>query len=422
METEYIDISTGSRKRKGSNTGSVIFTVAVTAFISIIATLMIVYYINGGVIFTKSTKYGDLTKVYGVSEVIDNVDKNFYPYNDKQPTDEEMSVTAMKAIVDSLDDRYAGYYTAEEYEKYSRDLHSSFKGVGITVQKPNATGSLISSVIKDSPAERAGLLPNDIITAVNGVSVAGTELSYVTSLIGGEEGEAVVFSIKRGDTTLEITAYYGDVILPTVSCKVIDNHIGYIYISQFADNTADEFQEKLDELSESETEAVIIDVRGNPGGYLNSVVSIADKILDKGIIVNIGNTMNDPALEVFEAKKGGISMPIVLLIDENSASASEILASAVKENGAGILIGNTTYGKGIVQTTGQLYSTDGYLKLTTSGYFTPNGNNIHGRGVSPDINVYMSEDLQKTIGTDIHNDATDPQLQRAISWIKGDRQ
>ena len=414
---EYENRSSGRRHVK--TVGNPAFLCVITAIISICAVIIAIYYINEGVVFVKNTKYGDLTKVYGVSEVIDNVDKNFYPYMGYVPTDEEMATTAMKAITDSLNDKYANYFTAEEYSDYLSSVQSTFKGIGIFIGIEEGVGTRIKKVYAGSPAEKAGLVVGDLIVGVNGIDIKQADLETVSGLISGKEGDAVVLKIQRGTVLTEITAYFGDVHVPTVVSDMLQNDIGYIMITQFSDETDEEFDTALNELQRRNMQSFIIDLRNNPGGYLDTVIKVADKILNEGVIVYIGNTIDDPYLETYSAKEGGLSMPLVVLINENSASASEILAAAIKENHAGTLIGNTTYGKGIVQTTGKLYSTDGYLKFTTSAYYTPDKNDIHGKGVTPDVFSYIDRSKTDYIGTDRLPLNEDTQLLKAIEWLIG---
>ncbi|MBQ9950278.1 MAG: S41 family peptidase [Clostridia bacterium] len=405
-----------SDKKDGTKVGSPGFLVAVTAVISVFATLMFVYFINGGVVFLEKTPYGNVEAVLPVCEVITDISNEFYSHDGKTPSEEEMVNTAVKAVVDSLGDPYSRYFTAEEYADYYKSVSGRFEGLGIVLNAPDDKGCLISGVYDDSPASEAGLMTGDIITAVNGNPVAGTQFSYVTELLTGKEGEAVVLDILRGNEKLQITAYYGDVVVKSVEFKMIGG-TGYVYINQFTDNTADEFAKALADPQMKNMDSLIVDLRNNPGGYLNAVVDVADAVLHEGIIVSTGNTLDDPDLEVFRAREGGISVPLVVLVNENSASASEIFAAAIKENGAGTLIGMTTYGKGIVQSTGKMYTSDGYLKLTTSAYYTPNGNDIHKQGVAPDVVVDLDESLKMYIGGEHLTQDKDTQLQKALQWL-----
>ncbi len=414
MEDNERNANVGKRPTK--KIGSSSFKTIMTILLSVLATVMFFYIMNDGILFIKGSIYGDLTDVIPVCEVIDNIEKEFYSHDGNAPDKDELVETAMKAIVDSLEDPYSNYFTAEEYEDYRKSVSGSFSGVGIVVNKPDENGALISKVYEDSPAEKAGLKAGDIITAINGTDVRGAKLESVSELIKGKDGDPVEFKIMRSDEELTITAYFGQVTVKTVMSKMLDDNIGYIYIDQFADNTDKEFDEAIDKLKGMKS--LIIDLRNNPGGYLTSVVKVADTILDSGTIVSIGNTLEDSDLEIYSAGKGGLDVKIALLINSNSASASEILAAAIKENDAGVLIGTTTYGKGIVQSTGKLYSTDGYLKLTTDAYYTPDGNDIHKKGVGPDVYIELPSELDKYDVTTLPYDK-DVQLQRAVSELEG---
>lgn len=408
--------NTNVDKRHTKQIGSSSFKTIMTILLSVLATVMFFYIMNDGILFIKGSIYGDLTDVIPVCEVIDNIEKEFYSNDGNVPSKDELVETAMKAIVDSLEDPYSTYFTAEEYDDYRKSVSGSFSGIGILVNKPDENGALISKVYEDSPGEKAGLKAGDVITAINGTDIRGAKLESVSELIKGEDGDAVEFKVMRADEELTITAYFGQVTVKTVTSKMLDDNIGYIYIDQFADNTGEEFDEAIEKLKGMKS--LIIDLRNNPGGYLTSVVKVADTILDSGTIVSIGNTLEDPDLEIYSAEKGGLDVEIAVLINSNSASASEILAAAIKENDAGVLIGTTTYGKGIVQSTGKLYSTDGYLKLTTDAYYTPDGNDIHKKGVEPDVYIELPSELAKYDVTTLPYDK-DVQLQRAVSELEG---
>ena len=396
--------------------GSKSFLVIITALLSIFFTFMLIYIANGGIVFLKHSLYGDLSSVVPIAEVIDNIEKVFYSHDGDTPTRDEMVLSAINAIIEDLDDPYSAYFTAEQYAEYSKGVDSQYIGLGILVGDAEDYGLLIEDVYAGSPAEAAGIKIGDIIISIDGTSLEGYDRNSATELLSRDAGETVVLKIKRGDEITEITAEFSEVTVQTVDYSMLSDEVGYIFISQFAPNTAEEFNAAIEALEAKSMKSLIIDVRNNPGGYLTSVVDIADAILSGGTIVSIGNTLNDPNLEVFTATDGGINIPIVLLINENSASASEILAAAIKENGAGTLVGITTYGKGIVQSTGQLYSTDGYLKLTTSAYYTPDGNDIHEIGVQPHIRIGLSDEYQPYIGNGLPLEY-DVQLQRALECL-----
>lgn len=410
MERKETDIEVKTRQ-----IGSKPFLIIVTACISIFCTLLVVYKVNDGIIFIKDTQYGDLTEVLPVCEVMDNIEKEYYAHDAQMPERDSLILSAIDGMIASLGDPYSEYFTAQEYEEYSRGVSGSYYGLGITVAAPNETGATVTDIYEDSPAQQAGVCVGDIITAVNSSSTAGLSPDELNAALGAN-AETVTLTVLRGDRTLDITVKFGEVKVTTVYPEMLENKIGYIYIEQFGENTAEEFENAVQSLTQQNMSSLIVDVRNNPGGYLDSVVSLTDVILASGTIVSVGNTLEDPDLTVFSATEGGVDVPLAVLINEESASASEIFAAAIKENGAGTVIGKTTYGKGIVQSTGKLYSTDGYLKLTTDAYYTPLGNNIHKTGVSPDITVELPEELKGYITNTVPKEL-DTQLQRAIEFL-----
>jgi carboxyl-terminal processing protease len=289
-------------------------------------------------------------------------------------------------------------------------------GIGIIITPPDDVGVTINSVFEDSPADKAGLKAGDIITKVNGETVVGADDDTLNQMLSGEEGDVINLTILRKTETLEISVTVGLVPLKYVHSRMIDD-TGYILIDMFGDTTAADFQAAIDDLAEQGMDSLIIDLRDNPGGSLNSVVACVDAILNEGIIVTIGRSPDEASAEVYEATEGGVSVPVVVLVNGNSASASEIFAAAISENEAGILVGTTTYGKGIVQTTLPVLSSGGYLKITTDAYFTPKGNSIHGKGVKPDFVVILPSELSKYPISEIPFEK-DAQLQKALEQVK----
>lgn len=381
-----------------------LFPIVITAILSVAATLLTVFIVNGGVIFFPGlgARYD---AVMGIGEVISTVNTEFYG---EQPTDEMLISSAAKAIVSSLNDPYAQYFTADEYDSYRRNINGSYSGLGIMVTVPDDTGSLIVGVYEDSPAAAAGLKTDDIITHVNDNAVAGIEMSELSDMLSGADGDTIKLTVLREGSKIELQATFGAVIVHNVHHEMIDS-TGYILIDMFSDSAPDDFDAAINDLKAAGMDSLVIDLRNNPGGSLNSVIAIADSLLNEGTIVSIGRSMTDRNLITYEAESGGISVPVAVLVNENSASASEILAAAVKENGIGAVIGTQTYGKGIVQTSMPMRS-GGWLKLTTDAYFTPDGNNIHGSGVTPDIIIEAPE------GGALNRD-DDIQLWTAIDYV-----
>lgn len=344
-----------------------------------------------------------------VVEKLDELEKliNKYYYRDEDIDADAMVEGMYAGLVDSLDDPYSVYYTAEEWKQMLEDSEGIYYGIGAYVSLDTATGfAKVSGIIAGTPAEEAGLRENDIFYQVNGEITQGLELSEVVSRIKGEEGSVVHLTIFReGEADyLEMDITRRKIESPTVNYEIYDNGVGYIQITEFDDVTLDQFKEALAVVKGSDAKGLILDLRSNPGGSLTVVVDIARSILPKGLIVYTEDK-NGKRDEYTCDGKNELDIPLVVLINGNSASASEILAGAIKDYGKGTLIGTTTYGKGIVQRL--LPLTDGTaMKLTISSYYTPKGNNIHGIGIDPDIECEFDADAY-------YDDGVDNQLERA---------
>lgn len=293
-----------------------------------------------------------------------------------------------KGLIDGLGDRYSVYYNAEDFAELQVSTTGQYYGIGAGLsQDQNTMVVTISKVYRGTPSEAAGLKKDDIILYVDGVDGASMEVSELVKLIRGEKGTIVQLDIYRPSTDEYLTfdVERADITLPSVEYEMLENHIGYIWIDSFETDTAHQFETAVKELTEQGMEAMIIDVRYNPGGMVSAVVQIADDILPEGTIFYMED--KDGNRETYTSKGDTyMDMPIALLINGDSASASEILAGAIKDHNYGTLIGTTTYGKGIVQTIFPLSDGDA-IKLTTAKYFTPSGNYIHKVGIEPDIEL-----------------------------------
>ena len=343
-------------------------------------------------------------------ESIEKVIGEYY-YDEEDISADAMIEGMYSGMVASLGDPYSVYYTEEEWEELMRDTEGIYYGIGAYVSLDAITGcGKISGVIENTPAKEAGLRENDIIYRVDGESVQGLELSEIVSKIKGEEGTTVHLTIYREgqEDYLEMDVVRRQIESPTVSYEMLDNGIGYIQITEFDDVTYKQFVEAMDVIKDQSAKGLILDLRSNPGGSLSVVVDIARQILPKGLIVYT----EDRAGERTEYSCDGdneLQIPLVVLVNGNSASASEILAGAIKDYGKGTLIGTTTFGKGIVQRI--LPLTDGSaLKLTVSTYYTPKGNNIHNIGIDPDIECTFDADAY-------YDDGIDNQLERAVEEV-----
>ena len=315
-------------------------------------------------------------------KVIENViDTYFY----KEDVDKDAMVDGIfKGMVESLGDPYSEYYSKEELESLYQDSFGVYYGVGAYVSLDTATGlAKVSGIIADSPAEEADLRAEDIIYKVDDVDVTGMTLQETVSLIKGDENTTVKLTLIRDGKEIEKEVTRRKVESPTVKFEMLDDGMAYIQITEFDTVTVDQFTEAMAMARGNDMKGLILDLRSNPGGNLSSVVSIAKQMLPKGLIVYTEDRDGNREEYSCDGSKE-LDVPMVVLVNGNSASASEILAGAIKDYGIGTLVGTTTFGKGIVQRPIEL-SDGSAVKLTISSYYTPNGINIHGIGIEPDV-------------------------------------
>lgn len=324
-------------------------------------------------------------------------------------SNEEMQDGIYKGLLDSLGDPYSEYYTAEELAAMMEQSEGIYYGIGAYVSLDTEKNlPKISGVIEGSPAEEADLRANDLIYEVDGMTTYGLTLTEAVSLIKGEEGTEVTLTlIREGESDyLELTLTRRRVESPTVEYSMLEGRIGYIQVTEFDSVTVNQFSEALYAVKNSAARGIILDLRGNPGGNLDAVVDMCNMILPEGMIVYTEDKYGNREEYTCDGENE-LRLPLVVLVDMNSASAAEIMAGAIKDHGIGTLVGTTTFGKGIVQ---QIMSfRDGSaIKLTISAYYTPNGNNIHGIGIEPD--VLCEFDGEAYYGSEDH---PDNQLEKA---------
>jgi len=321
-----------------------------------------------------------------------------------------------KGFIESLEDPYSVYYTADEYNALMESSSGKYCGIGATVTQDAKTG--IVTVVKPfttGPAYKAGVKPGDIISKINNQDVIGEDLSKVVSRMKGEPGTKVNITIVREgeENPLNFTLTRKEIEVPTIESKMLAGKIGYVVISEFDEITVSQFDAAVDKLEKDGMKALVVDVRNNPGGRLDSVVEILDRILPPELIVyqlDKGNNRT-PSYADDETK---VSVPMAVLINGNSASASEIFAGTLQDYKTATIVGTTSFGKGIVQ---QIFPiSDGTaVKLTISKYYTPKGRNIHKIGITPDVKVELDEALKKEVTIAVDKDN---QLQKAIALLK----
>lgn len=344
--------------------------------------------------------------------IYNNVVKEFY-------FDEDIDTSGMKenmykAIISSLDDKYAEYYTAEELEDMFAESEGIYYGIGSYVMMDEETNyPLLSSIFKGSPAEEAGLRDGDIIYEVNGENIFGLTLDEAVALIKGPENTTVNLTIYRqGEPDyLDITVTRRKVESPTVNYEMKDNNVGYLQITEFDEVTKGQFKEGYESLCDQGMKAFVLDLRSNGGGNLDAVLEIGEMLLPRGIITYTEDKYGYRE-EYTCSGKHEIKIPVVVLTNEYTASASELLTGALHDYGLATVIGTNTFGKGIVQTIYPLADGSG-IKITTSRYYTPNGVCIHGEGIAPDIVMEFDSDLY------YGEEAIDNQLDYAVEYLSG---
>lgn len=330
---------------------------------------------------------------------IERVIQNYYldEINEQQQT-EYMYL----GQVAGLGDEYSTYYTKEQYESVQRKQAGSFMGIGISIAGSGEDGAdiVITECLDNYPAALAGVQVDDIILEVNGESTEGRTSSEVAAMIQASENNEVLLKLKRegAQKTLEIKIEMTEMERTSVTGEMMDNNVGYIRITQFTGVTSNQFKNAYGELKIQGMKKLIIDLRDNPGGLLDSVCDTLSQILPEGVIVYTVDKNGDRSDRNCDGLNK-IDFPLVVLVNGDSASASEIFAGAVQDYGIGTIVGETTYGKGIVQDAFRL-SDGSYLKLTVSKYYTPNGHDIHKKGIEPDVEVEMDPDSEKDVQLD----------------------
>ncbi len=331
--------------------------------------------------------------------------------------DETLLDGQLKGMVDSLQDPYSVYMNEEEFASFTQETAGTYGGIGVIVTPGDDNLITVVSPIEDTPGERAGIKTGDKIIKVNGVEFFAKNMSEAVKVMKGEPGTKVVLTIARKDKDdnnqiIDIEIEREQIRLVTVKSSVLPDKVGYIKITSFDEITYEDFKKHLDSLQSSNVTGIVLDLRNNPGGLMNICADIADEFLGEGDIVYTQTKSGER--EYLKSDKNQIKLPMVVLVNEGSASASEILAGAIKDHRRGELIGTTTFGKGVVQRIRDLGDGTG-IKITVSEYFTPNGTNIHGIGITPDIVVELNEGVEN-IGLDFI--AEDNQLQKALEVLK----
>ncbi len=394
---------------------AVLITAVVTAFLSCGITLFA----------TKISVYfptADEDKAFiNKMQYIDNILSKKYLYDyDKADLREK----AIQSYVEELGEPYTHYYTPAEFSSYMDNIQDGYVGIGIIVGVNENNQIEVVAPFEGSPAFEAGIVPGDVLKAVEGVDYAGDKLTEAVDMIkNGKEGTTVNITILRnGSEEINLTVERRDISSDSVKAQMLDDNIGYIRVSAFnmesqngEHSTSTEFEKCYNELTENGMEKLIIDLRDNPGGVLTEACTMADKFIPEGVITYTEDKNGER--KDYNSKEGCVDIPVVILINENSASASEVFTGALKDYGKATVVGEKSYGKGIVQDVYTLYDGSG-ISFTSARYFTPNGTCIHEIGIEPDVVVEMPEEYKNVYASMVERDK-DAQLQKAIEIIMG---
>ena len=369
------------------------------------------------VLFTSLYYVHQFSELQPVAQAIDLVKKNYFFFDEK--TQESMVTGALKGLSAYMGDDYAEYYTKAEYDELLSSNSGSFIGMGVLVSEQAEGVFIITAVYDNTPAQEAGMLVGDQMILANGVSAQGKTLQEFLDNITHEEGDVNTVVVLRNGEELTFTVTMRQIYSPYVSYRMLEGTtIGYVYISAFHGQCVREVKEALAELKDQGMTALVLDVRNDLGGSFSDVCDIADVFLPKGcVITTVKSRVNEET--VYRTRTDGLGMPIAMLVNGYSASASELLAGALKDNGAAELFGTVTYGKGIVQTYFDInFGRDGTIKFTTDAYYTPGDVCIQGTGITPDYIVELPEDLTYySIPSIPYED--DTQLQAAVAYLQG---
>lgn len=403
-----------NQKRKGRMNGVIGFILGImTSFVLVYVGFAFAFN-NGNVLslFLKRNNKLDYKKIEEKTSVLQNIIDRYFLF-DEDMTKVEDGIYA--GMMNGLGDPYTVYYTKEEYKALNEDTEGKYSGIGAVVsQNPNTKIITIVKIFDNSPANDAGLQVGDIIYKIDDEEVAGTDMDIlVKTKIRGEEGTSFKMTVLRGDDRkeVELDLTRRSIEVETVAGKMLDNNIGYIAVSQFDAVTSEQFKSNIESLQSQGMKKLIVDLRGNPGGLLDQVVDMLDYILPEGLVLYTEDKYGERE-EYYSDGSHELKIPMVVLVNENSASASEVFTATFRDFEWGKVVGKTTFGKGIVQNV--LPLGDGTaVKITTQHYYPPSGYDLHKVGIKPDVEVDLNEGAK--IGTD-----SDNQLSTAIDILKNE--
>lgn len=340
------------------------------------------------VMFPKGKALSDAGTVQKLNYLENLIDEEYLDKKDEDSLREGLYA----GLLSGLKDPYSTYYTAEQYKELNTSNEGSYVGIGAVLQKDDEGGAQIIQLYEGGPGEQAGLKKGDVIKAVDGTDVTEKETSDIASMVRDSDRDSVTLTIQREneEKKRDIKVDIRNVEIQTVSHEMLDDDTGYLRISEFSEVTSDQYKKAFADLKDQGMKKLVVDLRDNPGGLLTAVCGVLRQILPKGLIVYTEDKNGKREEETCDGKNE-LNMPLAVLVNGNSASASEIFAGTVKDYGIGTIVGTTTYGKGVVQTI-QPLSDGSAVKITIAKYYTPKGNDINKKGIEPDVEADLPED------------------------------
>lgn len=365
-----------------------------------------------GNITISREEYDRLKKYEKLDMLLELVDLYYYEDVDR----DEMLESAAMGLIVGIGDVYSAYYTKEDMEAFNEETEGEYAGIGCQLLADSSDQMItVTRVFKGSPAEEVGMRTGDKIVYVNDIYYSAYEMDDAVSVMRGTPGESVKVTVLRGLETIDFDITRKIVNINYVEHQILDGNIGYVMVYDFLGNAVEGFRTALDDFQQAGVKAMIIDLRNNGGGLLDASVAMADMILPEGTVVSMREKSG--AEQVFEIDDEYYDVPMVVLVNEYSASASEILSGAIRDYGEGTLVGTTTFGKGVVQSVVDFPDGSG-LKITTARYYTPSGECIHDIGIEPHVTIELDEDAVTKYGINNLPHEQDAQLQKAIELIE----